>query len=382
MKIKEIREYLLKYPQYFSHKNKIKIEDMKSQNRYYFLPECGHKIYALPTNVFVNDSLLCPVCSGKQVNIGINDLHTTHPEYAQQLLNVEEGYQFTFGSNKKLWWKCKECGYIFFQSPNKVCARKSFCTECGKIRSYAERYISNFLLQLCEVYSPQKIFDWSEHKSYDFYLPEYNMIIEAHGKQHYYCDFSGVGGRTLEEEQENDQLKMDLATRNHIQYYITIDCSKSENDYVRKSIMTSLLPTILNFKEDDIDWKQCHCYAIENIVKEVCLHYDKDVNNIEELTNMFSLSRNTIVSYLKKGSELQWCNYDADYNKKRNHKENGQRVIQTMSRCVQQLDVNGQVIKEYPSIQEAQRQLSISHIWDCVHGKRKTAGGFIWKYKE
>ena len=36
MKIKEIREYLLKYPQLAQYKNKIKIEDMKSQNRYYF----------------------------------------------------------------------------------------------------------------------------------------------------------------------------------------------------------------------------------------------------------------------------------------------------------------------------------------------------------
>jgi hypothetical protein len=30
----------------------------------------------------------------------------------------------------------------------------------------------------------------------------------------------------------------------------------------------------------------------------------------------------------------------------------------------------------------AKTQLKISHIHECCKGRRKTAGGYIWKYKE
>jgi hypothetical protein len=38
-------------------------------------------------------------------------------------------------------------------------------------------------------------------------------------------------------------------------------------------------------------------------------------------------------------------------------------------------------IAEYKSISDAERKNGISHISMCCSGKRKTAGGFIWKYK-
>lgn len=53
-----------------------------------------------------------------------------------------------------------------------------------------------------------------------------------------------------------------------------------------------------------------------------------------------------------------------------------------MSKKVIQMDLNQKEIKCYRSIQEAQRDLNISHIWDCIKGRRNTAGGYRWKYKE
>lgn len=45
---------------------------------------------------------------------------------------------------------------------------------------------------------------------------------------------------------------------------------------------------------------------------------------------------------------------------------------------------NNKVIKEYPAIMEAARELGIadSHICACCKNKRKTAGGYQWKYKD
>ena len=49
-----------------------------------------------------------------------------------------------------------------------------------------------------------------------------------------------------------------------------------------------------------------------------------------------------------------------------------------------QYSKDGKFIAEYPSIMEAERQTGCnnSHIGSCCKGKRKSAGGFIWKYKE
>lgn len=54
------------------------------------------------------------------------------------------------------------------------------------------------------------------------------------------------------------------------------------------------------------------------------------------------------------------------------------------SRPVLQFDKDGNLIKEYPSMREAQRQTGISAIDKvCEHKKyRKTAGGYKWEYKD
>ena len=49
-----------------------------------------------------------------------------------------------------------------------------------------------------------------------------------------------------------------------------------------------------------------------------------------------------------------------------------------------QFSKNGEFIAEYPSTGEAERQTGCYHgnICECCKGNRKSAGGFIWKYKE
>lgn len=52
------------------------------------------------------------------------------------------------------------------------------------------------------------------------------------------------------------------------------------------------------------------------------------------------------------------------------------------SKKILQFDKNGSFIKEFSSLAEATRETKSKHISDCCLGKRKTAGGFIWRYKE
>ena len=48
-----------------------------------------------------------------------------------------------------------------------------------------------------------------------------------------------------------------------------------------------------------------------------------------------------------------------------------------------QLSKDGTLIKDWPSLSEACRQLGISpgNICSCLKGRYKSAGGFVWRYK-
>lgn len=52
------------------------------------------------------------------------------------------------------------------------------------------------------------------------------------------------------------------------------------------------------------------------------------------------------------------------------------------SKPVLQYDLDGNLIKEWPSVSEIERKLGFYHISCCCLGKYKTAYGYIWKYKK
>ena len=68
------------------------------------------------------------------------------------------------------------------------------------------------------------------------------------------------------------------------------------------------------------------------------------------------------------------------------HSEESKRMIRESnpSKPVLQFSMNGELISEYTSIREAERQTGCPNqsICQCCKGKRKSCGGYIWKYKE
>lgn len=370
----------MRNPQYYSDKNSTNILNIKSGHKYYFIGDCGHEFLSLPCNAFRTGRLNCPYCCGRRVLKGFNDIWTTNPDVASKLKNSSDGYKYTICSNKQIEWECPDCGSIILKSPLKMSKNLSFCQKCSKLNSYGEKFITEFLNQLCEIYEKEKIFDWSDNKRYDFYLPEKNCIIEVHGKQHYSnSDFSYLGGKHYYEEIANDEYKKDIALLNNISNYIIIDARQSDVDWIKKSICNSELPILLNFNYKEIMWDKCNEYAVGNETKFVCQKYN-ELGDIHLVANYFHCSYNTVKSKLKQGTINGWCNYDAENAKRKAVLENGKRVIKTMSKPVVQYDIDGNFVKEYLSIQQAQRETGHSHIWDCINGKRKTAGGYQWKY--
>lgn len=79
----------------------------------------------------------------------------------------------------------------------------------------------------------------------------------------------------------------------------------------------------------------------------------------------------------KKISEAMTGKHHSEESKKRIRENNP-------SKPVIQFSKDGELIAEYPSEMEACRQTGCNHsnIYKCCIGKRKSCGGFIWKYKE
>jgi hypothetical protein len=362
----------------------IDVSQVRTGKEYEFICDKGHVFTSLVSNVFQTGKFGCPICSGRRVLKGYNDLWTTHPKIAAMLKDPEDGYKYNAGSNKRLTWICPDCGTEKSAMPAKVTIQNSLCTLCSSDTSYPEKFITNLLQQFSISFEKEKTFEWSANKRYDFYIPFYDCIVETHGKQHYSdIGFSNLAGKTYIDEQLNDFNKQLLAKEiGKITNYIVIDCRKSELLWLKGRTKESGLLEVLQIIPETVDWEECHEFALSNLTKAICDAYEKEgQRNLKELGARFNLSRGAVLLKLKQGNLLGWCSYDPQAAITQARKDISKRTIQLMSKPVYQLDKSGAVIAEFPSIQEAQRQLVISHIWDCIVGRRQTCGGYKWRYK-
>lgn len=70
-------------------------------------------------------------------------------------------------------------------------------------------------------------------------------------------------------------------------------------------------------------------------------------------------------------------------NSRKGIKINNRKVIESNKKPIFQLDESNTILKIWSSIAEASRELNIhdGHISACCKGKRKTCGGFKWRYQ-
>lgn len=299
---------------------------------------------------------------------------------ALYLKNPDDGYKYTKGSNIKLNWKCPYCGYEFSKSVNKMYSSSSYCLKCNPVNSFGERYISNMLDQLCVLYENEKQFDWSNSRRYDYYLPEHNCIIEIHGKQHYKQTFKA--GRTPIEEYLNDKYKEELARKNGINKYVVIKNINSNADILKHNILESGLCDILFFSANEVDWEECKSASYNSKIYDICDYYENVSKKIEDIIQYSGMCKNSVREYLKNGAEIGICSYDPIIAIENARKENGEKIIKNMSKPVIQRKLNGEYVREFPSIQEAQRTVHTSKICEVLKGRRNSAGGYYWEYKK
>lgn len=110
------------------------------------------------------------------------------------------------------------CGFIFKTRPKDLINGHSFCPKCSKKTSKGERSIINFLTINNIKFIKEKTFEWSNSKRYDFYLPQYNLLIEYNGIQHY--KEVPRFRYSLQEQQEIDKWKLNAAKENNYEVLI------------------------------------------------------------------------------------------------------------------------------------------------------------------
>lgn len=290
----------------------------------------GYEWYAKPNNILHGTN--CPVCVGCAIG--------NYPEYKNSIwaseyvdyfskyLTDEQMKSYTPHSNAKINISCPDCGKPKLISLFRL-LKEGFGCICGDGRSYPNKFMYAFLTELKVEHELEYSPDWAGNFKYDIYIPSLNCIIENHGAQHYKGGFEYAGGKTLEEEQENDKYKESIAKNNGIAHYVVINCKVSDASWIKDSILKSHLPILLSFNEKSVNWNKCDKFATSNLVKEASNLWNNGLTT-KDIANNLGVGQSTAARYLKKGVKFGWC----DYSKQKSMERRNSGVINLSTKKV------------------------------------------------
>lgn len=141
-------------------------------------------------------------------------------EYRKYVSDTTNGEYVLIGKyvtcKDKTSFRHNECGRIFEMTPDDF-SRGNRCPFC--LESHGEKAIASALDNAGIAYQREYRFADCRNKRplpFDFYLPDYNVVIEFQGEQHYRpVDFWG-GKEAFEYRKRNDFIKADYCKSNNI----------------------------------------------------------------------------------------------------------------------------------------------------------------------
>lgn len=319
----------------------------------------------------------CNVCCfpSQKVLIGYNDMATTSPWIVKWLENKEDAYKYTNLSMKKINFKCNYCGNI---KNMRICDFNALiyqCKKCGDKVSIGEKIMFNVLDQLGIKFKTEYSPKWIKPKRYDFYLTDYNIIIETHGIQHY-KESTGNRKKPIENEQENDRIKKEVAIYNGVEEenYIVIDCRESEINFIKQNILDSNLAKVFDLNK--INWNDVFIYVMSNVTKEVCNIWNSGIHNSVKIGKIIKIDRNSVTRHLKNGAKLGWTKYNPKTVIRHYKNTNGKSLI-----CIE----TGEVFKSIQKCTDAfEKEMNLKLVKSSVSsvclGKRNQTKGHTFKY--
>ena len=233
---------------YWSDKNTEKPMDVSksSHNKYWFVCSvCDHSFDSGLNSIVAGN--WCSFCSNNRLcndNKCISCFEKSFASYEKSKYwsdkNTEKPRDVFKSSNYKYWFDCPDCIQPYYSRLNAI-TRGRWCS-CRKHKT--EKKLYDILIIIYPTLITQFKQEWCKNKTYlpfDFCIPEYNIIIELDGPQH----FQQVSNWSSPEEQfENDKYKEKCA---------------NDNEY---SVIRILQEDVLN---DTYDWLKDLCNTIEEI---------------------------------------------------------------------------------------------------------------------
>lgn len=279
--------------------NKITPKEVSygSQRKVFWKSEhCGHQWESSVKNMVRNSN--CPICSSRKLLVGFNDLKSTNLQLFSLLKDKRDGEKYMEFSNKRVDWLCPSCDMLI--KNKRISDINNYglsCPRCSDGVSFPEKVMATLLkyynIEFEREYSPT----WAKGKKYDFFfeLEGETFIVETHGKQHYNGGFSTLGGKTLEEEKENDAKKREMAN-SHIENYVELDCRNSTLDWMLNSLKNSVLGEKIVINEDVVS----HLLkTVKDSVPYLCyLEFINGDDNFSSIGRKFSISSTTAKNYV------------------------------------------------------------------------------------
>lgn len=181
--------------------------------------KCGYE-WRITPNHFLCLNNRCPQCANK-------DKTKTNEQFTKEVYDlIGDEYIFLEGYiNNQIKIKCKHdrCKTEWDVTPSAF-LQGSRCPQCAKNISQGEQLIERVLDSKNIKYYKQHTFNDCRNKhvlQFDFCLPEYSLLIEYDGEQHFEpIDFAGKGEEWAKERfeytKQNDNIKNQYCKENNI----------------------------------------------------------------------------------------------------------------------------------------------------------------------
>lgn len=168
-------------------------------------------------------------------------------ELRKYIVDIDYAKTINKGSRKSVLCRCDRCGFERNVEAYHLNYYGFKCNKCSSTISYPERMMCA-LLEINNIrYQTQKRFNALGEKRFDFYLIDYNTVIETHGEQHY----RPIGFFDFDKITESDKVKKEYCINNKIKY-VAIDCSKSDMDFILSNINLEFIKNKNKDKLEDI----------------------------------------------------------------------------------------------------------------------------------
>lgn len=181
----------------------------------------GYEWYVKPSSVIYRTG--CPMCAG--------NVKKTHEQYTAEvwLINSDiEVVEEYIDAKTPILHKCKIDGCLWYAMPSSILCGCG-CPQCKE--SSGERQVRQWLEKHYIRYKYQASFEDCRDVlplPFDFYLQDYNVIVEYQGRQHYVPIEHFGGQEKFELQQKHDMIKREYCRNNNfklleIPYYANIE---------------------------------------------------------------------------------------------------------------------------------------------------------------